>query len=293
MSSDRGFYQRMTTAEMLLRLVVALAVGGAIGVERQWRARMAGLRTNVLVATGAALYVLLSAYGFPAAPGGAAPDPTRVTAQIVSGIGFLGAGVILRDGLNVRGLNTAASLWCSAAVGSLAGAGMYAVAAGGTAAVIVANVALRPLARRIDRHPAGGDEIGVTYWLEAVCARSEESHVRALMVQIATDPVLRLRAIRRENTGTDHQVSLTADFSAESRVDHRLEQAVTDFAREPTVIAVSWAAGSNTDGTADLRIESASGGRNSGVASWCVRSPLVRNRAPRWMRPGSHNRDRL
>lgn len=95
--------------------------------------RQATPAANVLVATGAALYVQLSAYGFPAAPGGAAPDPTRVTAQIVSGIGFLGAGVILRDGLNVRGLNTAASLWCSAAVGSLAGAGMYAVATGAAA----------------------------------------------------------------------------------------------------------------------------------------------------------------
>jgi putative Mg2+ transporter-C (MgtC) family protein len=103
-------------------------LGTVIGFERQYRARMAGLRTNALVAVGATLFVLLSANGFS----GATADPTRVAAQIVSGIGFLGAGVILRDGLNLRGLNTAATLWCSAAVGALAGAGMFTVALAGT-----------------------------------------------------------------------------------------------------------------------------------------------------------------
>lgn len=106
----------MTTLDMGLRLVTGLGLGAVIGMERQWRARGAGLRTNALVATGAVLFVLLSNYGFYTSLLGAdriEADPTRVAAQIVSGIGFLGAGVILRDGLNVRGLNTAASLWCS------------------------------------------------------------------------------------------------------------------------------------------------------------------------------------
>src|ERR1700730_9527820 len=114
----------MSTVEMLLRLGAGIGLGTVIGFERQYRARMAGLRTNALVAVGATLFVLLSANGFS----GATADPTRVAAQIVSGIGFLGAGVIMRDGLNVRGLNTAATLWCSAAVGALAGAGMFTVA---------------------------------------------------------------------------------------------------------------------------------------------------------------------
>ena len=104
---------------------------------------MAGLRTNALVAVGATLFVLLSAYGFSCATA----DPTRVAAQIVSGIGFLGAGVILCDGLNVRGLNTAATLWCSAAVGALAGAGMFTVALAGTVLVVVVNGALRAAGR--------------------------------------------------------------------------------------------------------------------------------------------------
>ena len=137
----------MNTVEMLLRLGAGIGLGTVIGLERQYRARMAGLRTNALVAVGATLFVLLSANGFS----GATADPTRVAAQIVSGIGFLGAGVIMRDGLNVRGLNTAATLWCSAAVGALAGAGMFTVASAGTVLVVVVNVALRAVGRVVDR----------------------------------------------------------------------------------------------------------------------------------------------
>src|SRR5947209_6866679 len=129
---------------MALRLVAGTGLGAAIGFERQYRARMAGLRTNALVAVGATLFVLLSAYGFNAVPDSGSADPTRVAAQIVSGIGFLGAGVIMRDGLNVRGLNTAATLWCSAAVGALAGAGLFTPAIAGTIVVLAANTVLRP-----------------------------------------------------------------------------------------------------------------------------------------------------
>ena len=96
-----------------INLAVAVVLGSAIGFERQWRHRLAGLRTNTLVALGAASFVVFEAL---------VPDessPTRIAAQVVSGVGFLGAGVIFREGLNVRGLNTAATLWCSAAVGVL------------------------------------------------------------------------------------------------------------------------------------------------------------------------------
>jgi len=107
----------MNPREIAIRLATALLVGVVIGVERQWRQRMAGLRTNALVSIGAAGFVVFSTT--------VSGDnrPTRVAAQIVSGIGFLGAGVILREGINIRGLNTAATLWCSAMVGTFAGAG--------------------------------------------------------------------------------------------------------------------------------------------------------------------------
>ncbi len=100
-----------------INLAVALSCGAVIGSERQVRQRMAGLRTNALVALGAAAFVIFSML-FPTEV-----SPTRVAAQVVSGIGFLGAGIIFRDGFNVHGLNTAATLWCSAAVGLMAGAG--------------------------------------------------------------------------------------------------------------------------------------------------------------------------
>ena len=109
--------------EVLLRIFVAAALGGAIGLERELRERQAGLRTHLVVSVGAALFTLVSAYGFH--DFGTRVDPTRIAAQIVSGIGFLGAGAIIRQGLSVRGLTTAASLWLVAAIGMAAGAGYW------------------------------------------------------------------------------------------------------------------------------------------------------------------------
>ena len=107
----------MSIEQAALNLAVAFCLRALIGFERQWRNRLAGLRTSTLVALGAASFVVFEAL----VPEGA--SPTRVAAQVVSGIGFLGAGLIFREGMSVRGLNTAATLWCSAAVGVLAGAG--------------------------------------------------------------------------------------------------------------------------------------------------------------------------
>ena len=115
----------LSTLEFFTRLAVGLGCGALIGAERQWRARRAGLRTNALVATGATLFVLYSDISGTA-------NSTQVAAYVVSGIGFLGGGVILRDGFNMRGLNTAATLWCSAAAGVLAASGHLAFAVIGT-----------------------------------------------------------------------------------------------------------------------------------------------------------------
>src|SRR5258708_5271144 len=107
----------MSIEQAAINLTVAFCLSAAIGFERQWRNRLAGLRTNTLVALGAASFVVFAAL----VPGEG--SPTRVAAQVVSGIGFLGAGLIFREGMSVRGLNTAATLWCSAAIGVLAGVG--------------------------------------------------------------------------------------------------------------------------------------------------------------------------
>ena len=124
--------------EVLLRLFVAAALGGAIGLERELRERQAGLRTHLVVSVGAALFTLVSAYAFV----GPHVDPTRIAAQIVSGIGFLGAGAIIRQGLSVRGLTTAASLWLVAAIGMAAGAGYW---EGALIATLGSLLALGPL----------------------------------------------------------------------------------------------------------------------------------------------------
>jgi putative Mg2+ transporter-C (MgtC) family protein len=134
-------------AEIALRLVVAAALTGAIGLEREYRDRAAGLRTHLLVGVGSALFTIISAYAWGDfvfdRTRGTVFDPTRIAAQIVTGIGFLGAGAILRQGLSVRGLTTAAGLWVVAAIGMAAGAGYWPAALIGTAVVLVGLGPLR------------------------------------------------------------------------------------------------------------------------------------------------------
>ncbi len=130
----------------LLRLAVAAALGGLIGLERELDEKSAGLRTHMLVSLGSALFTIVSAYGFreflASGDNVVRADPARIAAQIVTGIGFIGAGVIFRQGLGVRGLTTAASLWLVAAIGMAAGAGYW---AGAVVATVAALVTLRPL----------------------------------------------------------------------------------------------------------------------------------------------------
>jgi putative Mg2+ transporter-C (MgtC) family protein len=138
---------------VLLRLFVAAVLGGAIGFERELRERQAGLRTHLVVCVGSALFTLVSAYGFrdfiAAGNAYARIDPTRIAAQIVSGIGFLGAGAIIRQGLSVRGLTTAATLWLVAAIGMASGAGYYDAALIATFGALLTLGPLRIVAFRV------------------------------------------------------------------------------------------------------------------------------------------------
>ena len=137
--------------EALLRVLAAAALGGAVGLERELREREAGFRTHMLVSVGSALFTIVSAYGFreflTSGDNVIRADPTRIAAQIVTGIGFLGAGAIIRQGLSVRGLTTAATLWVVAAIGMAAGAGYYGGALITTAVVLISLWPLRILAR--------------------------------------------------------------------------------------------------------------------------------------------------
>jgi putative Mg2+ transporter-C (MgtC) family protein len=138
----------LDATELVLRLVVAAAAGAVLGIEREARARPAGTRTHALVALGACLFTVVGAHAFPGDNG--APDPTRVAAQVVSGIGFIGAGAILRTRASVRGLTTAATLWVAAAIGLAAGAGAY-FAAVSTGVIVIVLLVLMRLARPLLR----------------------------------------------------------------------------------------------------------------------------------------------
>jgi putative Mg2+ transporter-C (MgtC) family protein len=177
----------MSIGQAAIDLAVAVALGAVIGFARQCRNRLAGLRTNTLVALGSATFVVFEAL-FPSVS-----SPTRVAAQVVSGIGFIGAGLIFREGLSVRGLNTAATRWCSAAIGVLAGAGFPLYAALATGFVVFVNLLLRPIVRFINRQPLSSTELEIGYRVSATCRSQDEAHVRALLLQnlVGVGPALR------------------------------------------------------------------------------------------------------
>jgi len=139
----------MTYTEFTIRLLAALFAGLVIGLEREWQKKPAGIRTNTLVASGAALFVLLA---FKIAEeGGIQTDISRIIGQVVTGIGFLGAGIIFKEGGDIYGLTTAATVWCSAAVGCFAGAGYFVEVAIGTVAIVSINFMLIPLDRWLSK----------------------------------------------------------------------------------------------------------------------------------------------
>ncbi|MBV9553673.1 MAG: MgtC/SapB family protein [Alphaproteobacteria bacterium] len=224
----------MDPREIVLRLGTALVFGAAIGFERQWRQRMAGLRTNALVSLGAAGFVVFSAL--------VSNDnsPTRVAAQIVSGIGFLGAGVILREGINIRGLNTAATLWCSAMVGTFAGAGLIVASAIAGAFVVGTNLFLRPIVRLVNRQPFGAVEMETHYSVELRCRGQEEAHIRALLLQAAASAGLSLRRLTSENLEDSPQVTVSALLVSANRNDTAVEQIIGRMSLEGFVSAAHW-----------------------------------------------------
>jgi putative Mg2+ transporter-C (MgtC) family protein len=221
-------------AQAAANLGGAVTLGAIIGFERQWRQRLAGLRTNTLVALGAASFVVFDNLFSPEA------GLTRVAAQVVSGIGFIGAGIIFREGLNVRGLNTAATLWCSAAVGVLAGGGALPYAAIVAMMVIVVNLLLRPLVQRINRQPLASPELPSGYVVNVVCRGDSEAHVRALLLQGLGADTIHLRRLDSSNIEDSDRVEVLAVMSADRRSDGILEQIVGRLSLEPSVTAARW-----------------------------------------------------
>lgn len=217
------------------RLFAAVSLGAVVGLERQWRQRMAGTRTNALVAAGASAFVMAGSLlvDDPSARG-------RIASYVVSGVGFLGAGVIFKDGANVRGLNTAATIWCSASIGVLAGLGAPQFSLAFALVVLLANVGLRPLAYRL--HPMLPDAAPreTSYEINVTCRASDEAHLRTLLLTTITQSKAALQSIQSEDIeGTDRN-RIRAEIVTPGAHNEVVEQMVTRLSFEPGVSVVSW-----------------------------------------------------
>ncbi|MDH6263107.1 MgtC/SapB family protein [Bradyrhizobium sp. BR13661] len=219
--------------DTLISLFTAFVLGTLIGAERQYRQRTAGLRTNVLVAVGAAAFVDLAMHL------AGADGAVRVIAYVVSGIGFLGAGVIMKQGMDVRGLNTAATLWSSAAVGSCAGADMVAQAVALTVFVIAGNTLLRPLVNAINRIPLDEKAIEATYYFKLAVALDALPDMRDRLIdrlEAAKYPVADVEIVE---TGDD-LIEIVAELVATAVDPNELNAVATELQHLPGVRHATW-----------------------------------------------------
>ncbi len=225
----------MGILDFATRLAVAFLLGALIGVERQWRQRSAGLRTNTLVSLGAASFLLLAAE--------IAGDATgRVASYIVSGIGFLGAGVIMKDGGAVQGLNTAATIWCSAAVGALCGVGLYPQATLVALAIILTHVLLRPLGLLLGRMSFSKSEHEqLDYMIKLKCSTDVENAVRiSLMQMLGNEDRVLLKSLSSDDTDDRSHVIITAIIRAVNPQDSLIEQVASRLTIQEKVVKVRW-----------------------------------------------------
>ncbi|ARN80814.1 MgtC/SapB family protein [Methylocystis bryophila] len=216
----------------LLAFFVAVTLGAIIGAERQWRQRNAGLRTNALVALGASAFVDL-ATRLNGNLGG-----VQVLAYIASGVGFLGAGVILKDGANIRGLNTAATIWCSAVTGGFAGAGLPVEAFALALFVLGGNTFLRPLVTLIERAPIDERALEGIYDVRLTVTPSQRDILRDLLVEKLEAASYPVRDI--EEAERDDEVELIATLAATSVHPKELDAVTNDLERVAGVRHATW-----------------------------------------------------
>jgi putative Mg2+ transporter-C (MgtC) family protein len=228
----------MELSTFAVRILIAFLLGIAIGVERQWRQRMAGLRTNALVAVGAALFSSLSILMGPNV------NQTQIAAYVVSGIGFLAGAVIFKEGFTVRGLNTAATMWGTAAVGTLCGSGFLAEGAIGAAIVLAANVLLRPIVQSINRQPFEQSELSRTYDIVVTCSAVQEEHIRSKVLETIAAASVRLRELESHDV-TEGRVQIIARVV--SRSDEEVERVVGVLSLDPHVVAARWSVSGAVD----------------------------------------------
>jgi putative Mg2+ transporter-C (MgtC) family protein len=226
------------TLEFVRRLLAAFACGVAIGIERQMRQRTAGLRTITLVASGACLFVTLGVL-----TGNGTAGVTQIAAYVVSGVGFLGGGVIMRDKGSIQGINTAATLWCSAAVGVLCGAGHFGPALAGTGIVLLTNTVLREVSRTINATPVSNADLVREYVLTVVCRDEDEIHIRTVMSNSMYSTPLSFQSLTSEDVADQPgSIRVTATLKLHPKDQSKLELMASRISMEKSVSSVSWIA---------------------------------------------------
>jgi len=229
--------------EMVVRLVAALVAGAVIGYERSFHGRPAGFRTHALVCMASSLLMLVTVYEAHWVQTDVESirlDPTRMAQGIMTGIGFLGAGVIMRDGINVKGLSTAATVWCTGAVGVMAGSGFLLFSLLATVLIILCNLCLPPLARLIYRFVPVELAKERYYMVEVIAQAQQEALVRTRLLQSLSSKDLTLQSLESHALKTGGQVEVNAVVLALTQQDSQLESLVGELALAPYVTAVSW-----------------------------------------------------
>ena len=220
----------MNYQEFLIRIFLCFIISFCIGLERQWRRRAIGLRTNVLVCIGSFLFVTFSIQTN-------AKDISRIAAQVVSGIGFLGAGVILKDGANVKGLNTAATLWCNATIGTLCAAGLLIEALIGGLLILFSNIILRFVAQKMN--VKANNMKFSDYKLKVICDEDKEFVIRTLISQSVNDEYMLLTNM--ENNDLDEgKVKISATFQIATDKKNQMEELINRIVLEPGVTSSGW-----------------------------------------------------
>ncbi|GIM29294.1 membrane protein [Clostridium polyendosporum] len=223
----------MVLKDFLIRIITAFILGMAVGLERQYRQRMAGVRTNVLVCVGSCLFVMFSSLETTG-------DRTRIASQVVTGVGFLGGGVILREGFNVRGLNTAATLWCTAAVGVLTSSGYILYAIISALIVVISNTALRPIARKMYNIENNVIDEEVVYEINIKCSEQQEFHIRSLLMHMVTEEKILLSNLESNDTEIPGKVWVKANILSMGKNDMCMERIVSRISLESGVSAAGW-----------------------------------------------------
>ncbi|UOB03764.1 MgtC/SapB family protein [[Acidovorax] ebreus] len=227
-------------AVTFVNLAAAFILGALIGIERQVRQRTAGLRTNTLVSVGGAIFVSLGSRLFEI--NGGSQTTITVVAYVVSGIGFLGAGAIMKEGASISGLNTAATLWGSGAVGACAGAGLLGEAGLAALFVLASNTLLRPVANRINRSPFREETSEATYMVFVICSREVQSDVRERMAEILDDSSYPARQIDDHPFG-EGEVEIEFTLYATAVQADELNETVRMAEALPGVRQAFWNAG--------------------------------------------------